>query len=734
MKLRIQIASLIFLFPAMLSANSPVISGIVKESGETGQPIAGANVYWAGTQTGTSTDAEGKFQLSKPEQYKLLVISFVGYKTDTVKVAPGLDNLEIELNPNLELGEVTVKERRKGIYYSKLNPIQVQKITTSELQKAACCNLSESFETNASVDVAYSDAVTGAKQIQMLGLAGTYVQTLGEAMPSVRGMASGYGLGYVPGPWMESIQISKGTSSVVNGYEAITGQINVEYKKPDSEERFHFNLFASDEEKVEANLNASVNLGEHLSTQILLHAENHSKEIDDNGDLFLDLPHIRQINFMNRWEFHNHEGRHRQIGFKILDENRRAGQVGAINNPAGNLYGIEIGTRRYELFAKNGYLFSKPGHSLGMQFSASYHNQEAIYGKNPYSGTQYTGYFNLIYEGNFGSEIHKYSTGVSLNADHYEQVLKNKNRITAEVVPGAYFQYTLGLHDRVSLIAGLRADYSTLHGLFFTPRVHSRINITDWLVFRASAGKGYRTSLPLAESNYLLASSRNLIIDQDLDQEEAWNYGANLSGHIPLAGRELTISLDYYRTSFINQVIRDLDSDAHAVRFMNLEGASFSNSAQAEISYELLKGLNINAAFRLNDARQTINGTLDLLPLTHRYKGLFSVSYATRLKKWQFDFTSQFNGGGRMPNPDQQNPLWEKEFDSFTLFNAQVTRNFKKWSFYLGSENLSNFTMDQPIIAASDPWGNQFDGSMIWGPVHGRKFYFGLRYTINKYK
>lgn len=732
MRPSIKYSFIFWLLPVTLWANKPLVSGVVFDAKTNKAPIVGASVYWANTQNGTATDANGHFSLELIDNSDQLVISFVGYRSDTIEVSTPQEPLSICLGQDLTLAEVTVNEHRKGIYYSKLNPIQVQKLTTNELQKAACCNLSESFETNASVDVSYSDAVTGAKQIQMLGLSGIYVQTLNEAMPSVRGMASGYGLGFVPGPWMESIQISKGTSSVSNGYEAITGQINVEYKKSDTEERFHANLFASDEGKVEANMNASVKLNEHLSTIVLLHAESLANEMDANNDQFIDLPLVRQVNFMNRWEFHDHEGRHRQFGFKILDEDRIAGQVGAQNNS--DLYGIDIRTRRYEVFGKNGYLFKKPGHSLGMQLSGSFYSQDAVYGNKTYNGSQYTGYFNLIYQGRFGSEHHSYMTGVSMTGDHYRQDLSGIGSGFSEVVPGAYFQYTYNLHDRFSVIAGLRSDYSSLHGLFITPRLHAKLNLTKGLILRASAGKGYRTAFPMAENNYLMASSRQIVIDDQLKQEEALNFGGNLSAFIPIGDREMNLSIDYYRTQFIHQVIRDLDSDTHTVRFMNLEGQSYSNSIQAEANVEIIDGLTLNAAYRINDAHQTIGGLLRTVPLTSRYKGLISLSYATRLKKWQFDYTSQFNGGGRMPDPDPSNQLWSESYKPFTIMNAQISRNFRRWSFYLGAENLTGFTMDQPVIAAQDPWGSNFDGSMVWGPVHGRKFYCGLRYTFMKYE
>lgn len=730
----ILIIGLLLINTYLLIASENIVKGVVKEKANPDATIIGANIYWAGTTHGTTSNSRGEFSITPHTAGDHpLVVSFVGFIPDTIPAKNINGPIAVFLEKNIELGEVVVNKRRQGQYHSTLSTIQTTKVTTAELQKAACCNLSESFETNASVDVSFTDALTGAKQIKMLGLSGIYVQTISENMPLIRGMAAPYGLGHVPGPWLESIQISKGTSSVVNGYEAIAGQINVEYKKPNSTEVLHLNLYGNNELKTEANLNYAYQLNERLSTMILLHGENHSKAVDDNSDTFLDMPHIKQINFVNRWNYLPKNGGHREIGVKVLDEQIQTGQVGAFGTPVRNLYGIDIQTRRYEVFAKNGIIFNKPGTSLGIQASGSYHNQASVYGTTTYSGTQFNGYLNMIYMGNFGNDLHTYKTGASLLADSYNELLKDNAFNYEELVPGAFLEYSYNLHNRLNIMSGIRADYSNIHGLFITPRAHVRWNINDWLVWRASAGKGYRTSIPMAENSYLLASSREIIIDPNLNQEEAVNAGTSLTTKIPVAEKELTLMVDFYHTNFINQVVRDVDSDVHRVHFMNLDGQSYSNAVQAEMFYEMFRGFTLNAAYRINDVKQTINGELREMPLTSRYKGLLSLSYATRLNKWQFDFTSQFNGGGRMPEPAADNPLWDESFDPFTVFNAQITKNFKRWSFYLGSENLADFKMHNPIIASNDPWGKNFDGSMIWGPVHGRKVYLGLRYTINHF-
>jgi outer membrane receptor for ferrienterochelin and colicin len=732
MNKRMLVALLATILSVTCFATSPPIKGRVSDKENPGEPLIGANIYWSGTTAGTTTDINGNFSLPYYKQNALLVASFIGYKTDTIVIKNSNEPLTILLEKNLELEEVVVRDRPKGQYLSALNPIQSTKVTVTELQKAACCNLSESFVTNASVDVAYTDAVTGAQQIKMLGLSGIYVQTLSENIPSLRGMAAPYGLGYVPGSWMESIQISKGTSSVVNGYEAVTGQINVEYKKPNSNERLHFNVYGNNELRAEANLNASFKLTDSLSTMILLHGENQSSEIDGNHDNFLDMPRMNQINFINRWDKIHKDGGDFQIGVKILNEDRKAGQVGAFENGNDNLYGIGIKTNRYELFAKNGYMLERAGTSLGMQLSGWYHNQDAFYGKTTYNGTQYNGYLNLIYQGNFGSDQHTFKTGASLLADSFNEKLNNRSSSSTEWVPGVFYEYNLNIEHKLNILAGVRADYSSRFGLFFTPRIHAKWEIIEGLTWRASAGKGYRTSIPLAENNYLLASSREVVIADNLKQEEAVNLGTSLNAQIPIGEQKINLTVDYYRTNFINQVLKNVDSDPHKVVFSNLEGQSYSNAFQAEITYEPIHNLTFNAAYRLNDVKQTIDGQLREIPLNSRYKGLASVSYATHERKWQFDFTSQFNGGGRLPDPDKVNPLWEKEFKPYTILNAQITKNFKQWSLYAGAENLLNFMMHNPVVAANDPFGSNFDGTMIWGPVHGRKFYAGIRFTINR--
>ena len=709
--------------------------------GEKNESLAGAHVTWLETRRGTSTNADGFFELEQKANEKQLVISYIGYATDTIRIDNYDAPLRILLKEVFLLSEVVVSERRIGLISPRSSVLQTQRITYDEICRAACCNLAESFETNPSVDVSYSDASTGARQIKLLGLAGTYVQMLTENYPNFRGAASLYGLDYVPGAWMESIQVSKGTSSVKNGYEALTGQINVEYKKPFTSDILSVNLFASDAGRYEANSDATWHVSDKLCTGLFVHYSNDSKQHDANKDGFLDMPLKEQVNLMNRWQYHN--GKFiSQYGIRYLNEDRTGGQATKHHNLS-DPYRITINTNRVEGYTKQAFIINPDKvESVALIVSGSYHEQQSVYDRTPYNVYQKNGYASLMYEKDILIN-HSISTGLSLNYDGFnENLTRNLQRETfnrSEVVPGAYVQYTYNLHDKLIALAGIRADHSSLHGFFVTPRVHLKFNPFNWLHVRASAGKGYRTSNVLTENNFLLSSSRNIVIANDLNQEEAWNTGVNFSFYIPIGGKELVINTEWYYTNFIKQVIVDLDSDAHKALFYNLDGKSYASSFQVEATYQFpfIRGFTLTGAYRYTDSQtdyRNTNGIVRRLkkPLVSDYKGLVTASYQTPLKKWQVDLTGQFNGGGRMPTPDVTNPLWDTGFNPYQVWNLQVTKYFRTWSLYIGSENLFGFTQANPIIDASNPRSGNFDGAMIWGPVHGRKAYIGLRYNLER--
>ena len=502
---------------------SAQVKGMVKDN--QGEPVVAANVFWINTTNGTVTDENGAFTIEQPVGAKKLVVSFIGYENDTIVVENDHKELAIILQGSVMMDEVQVVERKIGVVKSRSSVLNQDMISSAELARAACCNLGESFTTNPSVDVSYADAATGARQIKLLGLSGTYVQMLTENIPNYRGASAPFALGYIPGPWMQSIQVSKGSSSVKNGYEAITGQINVEFKKPQTTQSLNVNLFASSKEKYEANFDANVHLNSRLSTGVLAHYENSTRSHDDNGDGFLDMPKVEQYNLQNRWAWMGDQYVF-QASVKAMKEDRTSGQATHlhVDNSVGGfvgreLYKIGIHTDRYEAFTKNAYIFDKEkGTNLALILSGSLHKQDAGYGYKLYNVDQKNLYTSLMFETNF-DERNSISAGLSLNYDYFNQTYRLENDDTGllygkekETVPGAYVQYTYNWKDKIILMGGIRADHSDIYGTFVTPRAHIKYAPDDWVNLRVSVGKGYRTNHVLAENNYLLASSRKVKI------------------------------------------------------------------------------------------------------------------------------------------------------------------------------------------------------------------------------
>lgn len=715
-----------------------VITGKVfaNENGSL-QPLPGVNIIWENTRQGTTTDSDGSFSISQKSNQHMLKFSFIGYEPQTVHIdreAP----LEIVLKPNLEIGEITVVQKDRGTYLSTISPIQTERIGGAELHKAACCNLAESFETNPSVDVSYSDAVSGAKQIRLLGLDGIYSQLQTENIANFRGLATNFGLTFIPGPWMESILVSKGASSVLNGYESIAGQINVEFKKPDSQEKLHLNAFASADGKTEFNANSNIRLyKDMLTTGVFFHAENLSNRIDHNHDMFLDHPLSTQVHLYNAWKYNNYKGLMLHGGLRFLNDERQGGQIDFredMPRTSTSPYGIAIDNRLAEAVFKAGYVFPSQNSAIALLTNAVTHSMNSYYGLHDYEGDETRFYANLIWTQDLDKNgFHTLNSGASFFINNFDEILNQRLMDRKESVPGIFTEYTLKPSDQLTLMAGVRADFHNMFGTMVTPRMHFRYQPDPRWTFRLSAGKGYRTANVLAENSFLLSNFRELVFDETI-QEKAWNYGVNFIQKYNVADRDLIISAEFYRTDFQKQLVVDRESSSQQLIIAPLNGKSYANSWQVDVRYPVVKNLDLLVAWRQNDVRQTIGGELVEKPLTSRHKGLVTMNYTTNLKKWMFDYTVQFNGGGRLPLlPDASLNMagMDTEFPSYTIMNAQITRYFRYWSIYAGAENLTDYIQKHAVIGHENPFAPGFDATRIWGPVSGRRIYMGVRFTLN---
>jgi outer membrane receptor for ferrienterochelin and colicin len=670
----------------------------------------------------------------------------------------GQDSINsVQPDSTVRLESVVVSAHRAGTLLSSSTLLKTETITSAGLMKMACCNLSESFENSASANVAYTDVVSGAKQIQLLGLAGIYTQTLAENIPVLRGLASTYGWSYIPSPWLESIQISKGASSVVNGYEAIAGQINLEFRKPNTGEPLYADIYADDLLHIEENVAARLRLGEKLWTALMLHGTqslhpaSFAKRHDKNKDHFLDAPKTQNINLYNRWFYLDEErGIQSRTGIKFVYDDRQAGQDSTCHDVGNGIPLFESPIRNIGLtvYNKTGIsIGDKLGTSLGIINNFTRHEQHSAFGRKTFNGVQNTYYANILYTSFISTTDHRYTVGASFSADRYHTEFQdtleyNQTPLTAlnrtEIVPGAFAEYTFSGIEKLTVVGGFRADYNSRYGWLFTPRANVKYDISEYMVVRVSAGRGFRSANVIAENIGLLASSRKFDLSQidDLDIERAWNFGGNLVFYIPIwNGRRATLSLDYFHTRFQNQAIADTERDRNAVYFYNLNGRSYANAWQADLSLNIVRGLDLFAAFRFNNNRITYregNQWYEMeKALTTSSRGLLNLSYATALKRWVFDITAQLNGQSRLPKLNGYSSQ-ERHAPAYPVYFVQITKNSKRFDIYLGGENVLDYKQKNPITGWENPFQRDFDASMIWGPLVGRKIYFGFRLRLGE--
>ncbi len=719
------------------------VQGIITKQGSTGlEALPGASITWLNSSGGTIADATGHFELKRLNEEKTLVVSFTGFRNDTIKLTNN-KALEITLRPTNVLGSVTVKSTSASMFVSTASAIRSYEISSKELTKAACCNLSESFETNPSVDVTFSDAISGSKQIQMLGLAGNYTQLTVENLPGPRGLATPLGLNSIPGTWVENMQLVKGTGSVINGFESIAGQINVELKKPDEIDPLYINIYRNDFGKTDLNLNLAKKINDKWSTALLLHDAFGYQKVDMNKDGFKDQPTGNLFSAFNRWSYTNGEGFFAQFGAKYLKDLKTGGSTAfdpSLHKYTMDEYGLNIEIDRKEVFAKVGYIYEgKPYKSIGLQMSAFDHNQNSYFGLTTYNGNQKTFYSNLIYQSIIGNTNHKFKTGASFIYDKYDELYNTTHYKRTEIVPGAFFEYVFKPTEKFDMIAGIRGDYNNLFGFFASPRLNVRYEPIKGTTVRVSAGRGQRTANIFAENNSVMVSARQVNIlnanNSDaygLNPEVSWNKGITIDQKFKLFNRSSVVSVDFFRNDFINQIVVDLEN-ARQVNFYNLVGKSYSNSFQVEWNLEPVKNLKTRLAYRYFDVKTTYGTKLLARPLNAPHRLFGNLGY--EISTWKFDYTINYNGKKRLPSTAANPSIYQLSnySDTYVTMNAQVSKSFGKklpFDVYVGAENLSNFIQDNAIIAADKPFSQYFDASQVWGPLSGRMLYAGVRFTL----
>ena len=646
------------------------------------------------------------------------------------------------------LKEIKVQNSSKSLQKSLKLTANTTILSSKELLKAACCNLAESFETNPSIDVNFSDALTGTKQIKMLGLTSPYLMITEENIPSVRGASQAFGLTFTPGTWIECIQITKGAGSVVNGYESISGQINTELIKPINDDPFFINAFGSSDSRFELNTHFNKKISDKWSSSLFLHGNTRIAKNDMNNDGFLDNPLAKQINILNRWQYSNAEkGWVSFTNFRFMNDKKQTGQLEFDPNRdrfTTNYWGSEINTERVDISNKVGYIFpDMPFQSIGFQNAFNSHNQESYFGFNQYNIKQKSYYSNLIFNSIIDNTMNKFSTGINFAYDKYDEFVNQIDYSRTDNSIGAFFEYTYDNTTNFSAILGGRVDNHNRLGTFFTPRLHVRYNPWEKSVIRFSAGRGIRSANIFAENQQLFGSSRNFEIINSggkiygLNPEIAWNYGLSFNQKFVLFNRNGDFGFDFFRTDFQNQVVVDLYQGPQQVVFYNLNGKSFANSLQIEFNYELVKQLNIRTAYKYYDIQTDYQYVTQERPLQAKHRFFGNLEYQTHLsdegKQWKFDFTISWNGKQRLPSTISNSALDSMpDFSpSFSVMNMQISRVFSStFEVYVGGENIGNYKQEKAILGSEFPFSTAFDTSIIYAPIFGQMYYAGLRYRV----
>lgn len=721
------------LFLLSYNTNAQLKGVVLGSKDQKLEPIEGAKVFLLNSKIGDLTSDEGKFELILPRNLPdTLVFSALGYISDTIIVTKEdrFLNLKVVLFSDETLEEVIVEYRKSSKTISKLKVLAVEELGLSELRKAACCNLSESFETNVSVDVNFTDAVSGAKTIQMMGLEGTYTQIQFENIPYLRGLEQPFGLSSFPGTWINSIQITKGTGNVVNGYESMAGLVNIEMFKPSDMDRFFLNSYVNVYGRAELNAHGAMHVGKKWNTALFGHASGMFVQNNHNKDNFMDAPMGTLYAFNNRWSY---EGKkmEAQIGINTYLESKYGGEVGYRRGQNDGKYGMETDAKHIDVYAKTGFFMKKPYNSIGVIYNLKYQANDALFGLRKFSGEEKRGYVNGVFESIIGNTMHKYKVGLSGVFIDMKQRMDSLTDNRLEIVPGAFAEYTYS-GNRLTIVAGARGDYHNLYNFQFSPRLHAKYAITEFTDLRLTAGKGWRVPNYMIDNISLLATSRQWVAPSETRPEISWNFGGSLVQSFKLFGNQASVVLDYYHTLFESQLIVDRDANVNQVIFRNMTGKSFSNSFQTEFSFSPFKRFDIRLAYKFLDVRAEYGGLMQQKVMVPKHRGFVNLAYHTRNKKWEFDVTTSVFGTSRLPVTQLNATDFTTENVSkvYPQVSAQITYKHKRWDFYIGGENLTNYRQKNPIIDAANPFGTYFDATRIWAPVMGINVYAGFRFII----
>lgn len=673
--------------------------------------------------------------------FLLAFSAFAQVDTSSIQMFETLDEVEIDRDP--------------GVRLSKKSVLSKELISEVELRKAACCDLSESFETNASISASFTDAVTGTRQIRLLGLEGPYALYTRGNLQTMGGLSSVLGLALIPGAWIQSIQLTKGPGSVVNGAAAMSGQINYELRPSFTKEKAHFNLFAGPG-RFEQNAIYTWKQSAKWSSNVMVHGRQQLFRWDGNEDGYLDAPLSNHVFIQNAWK---HQGANSEAQFGI--------KASGINNIGGStLYGTptlvpiwshELQTERYELWAKRGYFLDGGiNRSIGTQFSATYQDLNSYFGNRIFTGKERRLYGNLIFQDNILDTRHTLKGGLDANSFSISQQMWENDGSYDGLCTGVYGEYSYVNSpdgEGFSMILGQRIDVLRYYLPFYVPRLHLKYNSGPW-AFRGQASRSWRIATLGPEYMGYMANDRTAVflgngggpITEPIEKSNTYGIGVNWSKDVLF--KEMQWYADIFYTQFANKVVFDFDGSTDTL-LIGSPGGSYSNvqerilyspysiSAQVGGQYELFHRTMIKASYRYQEVKQRdltayyASGAIEdyfkleevILNVPHLvYLG---ASYSGR-KGMGIELNATYNSSQRLPLVG-----YAKRSPAFTMLNGQISKEDRAFGqFYIGIQNALNVRQLDPIVGGNLPFDGGFDASIVWGPIMGRQIYAGWRYDL----
>lgn len=755
----------LFIIFVLVSANifaQASISGIVTD--EEGNALDYATVTIDDYKQVTYTDQNGYFDISNISQGSHVIeVSYVGYKNyeTTIEISDStVHNVTLAMDLT-SMEEIVVTGNLKKTYISN-SPIKIEVVTLKQLNTylpSASATLVDNIKLINGVQEVVGCGVCYTNTISINGLPGQYTAVLIDGSPMYGNLASVYGLNGIPNMMIDRFEVIKGPSSTLYGSEAVAGVINIITKDPKKQPLLNLDLMTTTHGELFTNVAIAPKIGKHVG-YIGFNSANVGRWEDSNKDLFNDGVNLDRYALFTKWNFDRANGKTFSIAGKYLYEDRRNGVKEFLDNRAyrklrgsEKIYGESIYTKRYEVFGT--YEFDVQG--LKLDFSASHHDQDSRYGDGKYNATQNIAFSNLVY--NKPIKKHDLIFGATARYNYYDdntlatqEITKGDtlNKASRQFIPGIFIQDEFKYNNHWTVLGGLRLDHYNAHGIIASPRVNVKYSLDDWTTARLNFGTGFRIVNLFTEDHAFISGQREVVITEKLNPEQSYNYSININRKYLALGGIGSIDIEGYYTYFTNKIIPDYDTPGKII-YKNLGGHSQTKGVSVSVSQNFQFPLSINIAGNLQSVTQTEpddNGKMITTDIVHapQWSGVATLNYD--LKKWGvlLAYTASVTGTTALPevydvdnSGTQMSTPRSTKSKPWSLHKFQATKTFKNnFTLYGGVSNLFNFVQrSSPLVGWNDPNANvgfsqYFDTSYAYAPNHGREFYLGVRWQMDR--